>query len=170
MRKLRTWTLVPVLGLALLTGCNGGDLDDPDGPNAVMEVETTTVPPARASLTNGVCSITVSNATSTLRNKAKSEPGTGTPFNDITVQKVTISYLWDDPGIVTPTRTFDLGATIPAGGTASVDYPPIALGDLTGAMVGHTATLEMLFTGTQVSGEVATADGGGTLSIGGACF
>jgi hypothetical protein len=175
MRKMSMRTLIPLLALAVvpltLTGCNGGDVDDPDDSNAVMEVTQTTVSPATISgdISDGTCVLTVTNTTSTLANKAKSGPAEGAPFNDIVLQSLTIQYTWDDPAIVTPTRTFSLGGTIPAGGTASVQFPPIALGDTSSAMIGHSVNLFMIFRGVQVSGEPAVAQGGGVLSIGGSC-
>ena len=172
MRNFRTLTLVPLLGAGLaLAGCAGTDVDDPGRADSVMEVQSTTISPASAggSVSAGTCVITVTNASSTLANKGKSLAGASATFNDIVVDSVTISYEWDNLALVTPTRTFQLGATIPAGGTASVQYPPIAFGDLTGAYIGHTANLDMVFHGTSVSGEPISANGGGALSVGGAC-
>ena len=175
MRNLKMRTLLPLLAVAVaplvLVGCNGGNVDDPDTSNAVLEVSQMTMSPATLSgdVSDGTCVLTVTNASVTLANKAKSGPAEGEPFNDIVMQSVTIHYTWDDPAIVTPDRTWSLGATIPAGGSAAVGFAPIALGDTSPSMLGHTANLFMTFRGVQVSGEPAVAQGGGTLGVGGSC-
>ena len=82
--------------------------------------------------------------------------------NDVVLETVTITYTWDDPALTTPTRTFAISGTIPAGGTGDVTFQPIALGDLTvGTFDGHSANMDMLFMGrTAAGGEVPTFAGG----------
>lgn len=172
MRKMRNLSSIALLGL-LLAGCNGESptLDDPDDANSVLEVMTTTIPPANlsGSASDGTCVLTITNASVTLRNKAKSSPAEGQPFNDIEMQSVTIHYTWDNPAIVTPDRTWSLGATVPAEGQQSVTFPPIAFGDTNPSMQGHTVNMFMVFRGIAISGEPVTADGGGHLGVGGVC-
>jgi hypothetical protein len=173
MKNLRNWTLAPLLVLALAPGCNeeSPTLDDPDDANSVLEVLTITVPPANAGgdISNGNCVVTFGQAAASLANKPKSAVALGSPFNDITLLYMTIHYTWDDPAIVTADRTFSLGGTVPAGGTQTVTFGPVALGDFNGTMQGHTVNLHMVFHGVAVSGEPVSAQAGATLSIGGAC-
>jgi len=157
--------------LLLLAGCAGGTLDDGDSADAVLEVENINIPPAQASgdPTTGTCTVTITDVTANLRNKSKSETATTQPFNDIVLSTVEIRYTWDDPALTTPNQIMDIGGTVPAGGTVPVRFTPIPLGEVTAAMAGHTASLDMLFSGVTVAGERVQADGGSTFSIGGSC-
>jgi hypothetical protein len=174
---MRTLTLVSLLGLLALplalTGCNGESptLDDPDDANSVLEVMTMSVPDGTfgGSVADGTCVLTITDVGATLRNKAKSDPATSQPFNDIVMQYVAIHYTWDDVAIVTADRTWSLGATIPAEGQGAVTFAPIAFADVTTDMQGHTANLFMTFHGVAVSGEPVIATGGGQWAVGGAC-
>ena len=175
MRNLKMRTLIPLLALALLglPACNGESptLDDPDDANSVLEVLTLTPPTASAggSVSGGTCVVTIGTITATLANKAKSLPATGSPFNDITLLYVTVHYTWDDPAIVTADQNINIGGTVPIGGTQGVTFGPIEFGDITGAMVGHSVQLHMVFHGIAVSGEPVSAQAGAMMSIGGVC-
>ncbi|HEX5044509.1 MAG TPA: hypothetical protein VFV75_16520 [Candidatus Polarisedimenticolaceae bacterium] len=175
MRNLKMRNLLPLLALALLglPACNGESptLDDPDDANSVLEILTMTNPTANAGgdISDGTCVVTISEMQATLGNKPKSEAALGSPFNDITLLYVNMHYTWDDPSIVTPDRQFSLAGTVPIGGTVAVTLGPIAFGDFTVAMQGHTANIFMTFHGRAVSGEPVTAQGGRTMSVGGAC-
>ncbi|HET9301082.1 MAG TPA: hypothetical protein VFV75_14285 [Candidatus Polarisedimenticolaceae bacterium] len=175
MRNLRTWTLFPLLALLALglPGCNGESptLDDPDDANSVLEVLTITPPTANAAgdISLGTCVITIANVTATLANKAKSIPAAGSPFNDITLLWVDAHYTWDDPTLVTPDRRFNIGGTVPIGGTQAVQFGSIAFGDFTGAMQGHSVNMHFIFHGIAVSGEPVSAQAGVTMGVGGVC-
>src|SRR6185295_17163560 len=108
--------------------------------NSVMEVQTITPPTANAAgdISLGTCVITIANVTAVLANKPKSLPALGSPFNDITLLYVDVHYTWDDPTLVTADRRFNIGGTVPIGGTQSVQFGTIAFGDFSGAMQGHS--------------------------------
>jgi len=175
MRNLKMRNLLPLLALALmgLPACNGESptLDDPDDANSVLEVLTLQPPTASAggSVSGGTCVVTIQTISATLANKPKSAPAIASPFNDITLLYVTTHYTWDDPSIVTADRTVPIGGTVPANGTQSLQFGPINFGDLTGAMVGHTVSMHMVFHGVAVSGEPVSAQAGTTMSVGGVC-
>ena len=155
---------VMTLGLA---GCADGDLDDADGPDSVLEVETVNLQPADGTVdpVTLTCGITITDARVNLRNRAKSAGATVVPFNDIVMETVTIDYRWDDLALSTPQTIMDIGGTVPAQGSLAVTFPPILLGNVDCSYLGHSANLNMTFTGRQVSGARANADGGGVFSI-----
>ena len=165
MRLVTRLSLVLALSAGML-GCNSV-LDDGDGPNVVLTVEQMTIPIVTAAInqTTLLCVFTVTDATATLKNQPKSAVAGESPFNDVVMESVTISYVWDDPALVTAPRTFPLGGTVSAGGTGTVMFPPIASGDLTPAFEGHTAGLTMVFSGRLVDGTPVTAAGGGSLTV-----
>lgn len=165
MKLVVRLALVAALSAGVL-GCNSV-LDDGDGPNVVLTVEQMTIPVVTAAVNQATlqCVFTVSDATATLKNQPKSAVAGESPFNDVVMESVTVSYAWDDPALVTAPRTFPLGGTVPAGGTGTVMFPPIASGDLTPAFEGHTAGLTMVFTGRMVDGTPITANGGGSLTV-----
>ena len=175
MRNLRTWTAIPLLALLALglPGCNqeSPTLDDPDDANSVMEVQTITPPTANAAgdISLGTCVITIANVTAVLANKPKSLPALGSPFNDITLLWVDVHYTWDDSTLVTADRRFNIGGTVPVGGTQSVQFGTIAFGDFNGAMQGHSVNMHMVFHGIAVSGEPVSAQAGVTMGVGGVC-
>jgi hypothetical protein len=83
--------------------------------------------------------------------------GDSTPFNDVTLESVTITYSWLDPAVSTPTRTVGLGnVTIPTDGTSSVTFAPIAFDDLSLSLEGHTANLSLVFRAKTVEGTRIT--------------
>ena len=164
----RKWNLL-LAGLVLAAAaCTGNSLDDGDSANVVLEVfNIPQIPPVTAAIdaASGNCLFTLTNVIVTLQNKPKSELGASSPFNDVVLQNVTLSYAWDSPSLTTPTRTATLGGTIPAGGTGTVSFPPIAGGDLSTANSGHSASVTMVFVGQTISGDGVQARGGGVLFV-----
>jgi len=148
-------------------GCAGSGLDDGDSADVVLFVQTLTVPPVTTApdpSAPGTCVFTVTNATATLLNKPKNATA-ASPFQDIVLQDVVISYQWDDeatPGGLTPTRILPLSGTVEVGKTASVQFPPILLGDLTPDRAGHSASLSMTFRGRTVEGRPVSSPPSGT--------
>ncbi len=142
--------------LLALGGCNGGILDDGDSADVVLLVQTLTVPPVTTQADPlGGCVFVVTNATGSLQNKAKNATAKS-PFQDIVLQDVMIQYQWDD-GFVTLPRTINLAGTVPVGGTGSVSFPPILLGDLDASRESHSAVLTLTFHGRTVEGNVVTS-------------
>ncbi len=109
-----------------------------------------------------------------LGNVPKSELGTTSPFNDIALQSVTVSYTWDVPFANGPV-TFPLAGTIAPGSTINSTFFPITNADLTalGATlpvpVAVTGFLTMTFRGAMVDGSPVVVTAGEQLFIE-ACF
>lgn len=161
--------LVAMVLAMLLGSCNPTSLDNGSSADSIFEVfNIPTVPPVTSALdpVNG-CTFTVTSMTVSLRNQGKSALAGETAFNDIIVDNVTLTYTWDHPelGLVTPTRTLSLGGTVPAGGTGTVSFPPLALGDLQLAYGGHSVNIAMLFHGHTVAGKAVSATGGAVLGV-----
>ena len=88
------------------------------------------------------------------------------PFNDVILQTVRITYDWLDSSLSTPTRTVGLGnTTIPAGGTSSVIFAPVAFDDLSLDLAGRTANLTLEFTAKTVEGTTITDTAGRQLFV-----
>ena len=148
-------------------GCNG-TIDKE--PNVVLEVETLTIPPITSSQdsTSGTCTYTITAANGTFKNKPKNQFAGTSPFNDIVLQSVNVTYVWDDGEPQAP-ATAGLGGSVPADGSGTAQFSVIsnqALGN-TGALgrAGHTATLGLTFNGITVSGDAVSASTGGTLQV-----
>ncbi len=109
-----------------------------------------------------------------LGNVPKTELGTTSPFNDIALQSVTVSYTWDVPFANGPV-TFPLAGTIPPGSTISTTFFPITNADLSalGATlplpIAVTGFLTMTFRGTMVDGSPVVVTAGEQLFVE-ACF
>ena len=173
--RARYGSLIAVAALCvavLAPGCNDGTVDDGDTGDVVLEVaQVATTPITSATDPNnpGVCTITVTDWTTTLNNKPKNGSAIVSPWNDIMVGTVDITYVWDDPSIVTAPVTMNINGTVPANGSLGVKHPPIFLGDVTGAMLGHSANLTMTYHGTAVSGEAVTTTAFGAVMTVNAC-
>ncbi len=166
MRTNRREMKLLLAGLVLALGsCNPTSLDNSDSADVVLEVlNIPQVPPiTAASVGGGACTFTVTNMTVTLRNQPKNTLAGDSPFNDILVESVTLSYEWDDLTLTTLPRTLAVGGTVPANGSQTVSFPPIALGDLLATYAGHSASITMAFTGQTVSGKGVSATGRGAV-------
>ena len=100
-------------------GCNG-TIDKE--PNVVLELQTLTIPPVTSSQnsTSGTCTYTVSVATGTFMNKPKNQFAGTSPYNDIILQSLDITYTWDDQATQIPNPvTSGLGGSVPAGGSGA---------------------------------------------------
>ena len=169
--KLLTRTVV-LAAAGWFAGCNG-TIDNE--PNVVLEVSQLTTTPVTSSQngTNGNCTYTISPATVSFKNMPKNSLAVTSPFNDIALQSVNISYRWDD-GANTDPVVANVGGTVPANGAASAQIYLVsnaALGltqfpDLPGnGRAGHTASLALIFNGTTVSGDAVSAASGATLQV-----
>jgi hypothetical protein len=172
MRKY-TKLLACTVGLAAagwFAGCNS-TIDSE--PNVVLEVQTVTIPPITSSQdgTGGNCTYTLTPSTATFKNLPKNQFAGTSPFNDIVLQYVDISYVWDDGATTNPIQP-GIGGTVPAGGTQSIQFSVIAFADLGltqlpdpvgNGRAGHSASLAMTFHGKTVSGEPVSA--GSTLQV-----
>jgi hypothetical protein len=169
--KLLTCTVV-LAAAGWFAGCNS-TIDDE--PNVVLEVATLTINPITSSANGpgGACTFTVTSASGSFNNKPKNQYAGTSPFNDIVLQSVEISYVWDD-GVVQPSVSAGLGGTVPANGSSSAQFSVISGAALTvdgptdpagTGRAGHTANLALTFRGTTVAGEAVSASTGGTLPV-----
>ena len=167
--KYRFVFAVALVVFAALPGCNT-NIDDPKSAPVVMEVRNVQIPPITASLdaTTGLCTVTLTNGTATVVDSPKNGEAITSPFNDIVLKGVTITYVWDDglgnPGPV----TYGVAGSVPANGTATAQFAFISQTDLSqaGGRFGHNAALVMTFFGSVVEGAPVSVTTGGTIVVG----
>lgn len=154
-----------VAAVAVFVGCNG-TIDDE--PNVILEVQTLTIPPVTGAIDSitGNCAFTLTSATASFKNAPKNHLAEISPFNDIALQSVAVTYTWDN-GFVLANTVFGIGGTVPANGSASVSFFVVNAADLIAASPngGNTASLSMVFRGTTISGDPVSVTSGGTLTI-----
>jgi len=162
----RTLALMAFAALAVLPSCNSA-IDDPDGPNVVLEAENLTIPPinGQTDTTTGTCNFTITNASATFKNKPKNEQAVVSPFNDIVLLSVHVSYDWGPGNAPQADGDFGLGGTVPANGTAPAQFAVVSGNDLV-LHEGEIASLVLTFTGKTVSGDIVSTTTGGTLAVG----
>ena len=160
-RILAVSTVLVLAGLS----CNTR-LDDPTSPNVVLSAENLIIPPVTAAVdtATGACTITITNATATFKNKPKNEPAAGQPYQDITLFRVVVDYTWDASLPPLASREFGIGGSVPANGTATAQFAVIDPLDI-GPYLGSLATLTLTFSGRVVSGETVTYRTGGFLTV-----
>ena len=186
MRGIKRWTLVLLLVMTLVAmSCTNDELDDGDGADVIMLIESLTNPVVTAQTSSGTsgacnnsgtfcildsdcspgdfcvippvgCTLEVVDWSATVRNSPKNSVATG-PFNDIVLQDVTITYAWLG-GAVTPAAAVGLGnATVATNETADVTFAPISFDALAASGVsGATANLTLTFRGRTVEGTTIT--------------
>jgi len=153
-------------------GCNG-TIDKE--PNVVLEVQTLTITPITSSQnsTTNTCTYTITAANGTFKNLPKNQYAGTSPFNDIVLEGVNITYAWDD-GVGQDPVSAGLGGSVPAGGTTTAQFAVISNAALTvdgpndpvgTGRAGHTASLGLTFIGTTGSGDAVSATTGGTLQV-----
>jgi hypothetical protein len=170
--------MIPVAAVLLLAGasCTSDGLDDGTGADVVLEILGLQNPPVTAALaTTGSCSTTTATGCMadtdcpvaetcvfgcvltvvdwTAEVAAQPKNTLAAPiFNDIVMIDVTLTYDWLN-GTVMPQRTFGLGSVaVPAGGSSSVTFAPLAFNDLSSAILSSTANLTLNFRARTVEG------------------
>ena len=190
MFRFKNFSWIILLGLVLLVvpACTDSDLDDPDTGNVVLEVLNVDNPaitgeqdtgycndnPEQECLSNDNCPINdfcvlpvnpgeceISEWTVRLANVPKTDLATTTPYNDIFVEAVDILYTWADGE--TSERTALIGTTIPAGGTASVQFWPMTQDVI--RMDATTVSLGLIFRAEVLDGTDIEAVSGADLLI-----
>jgi hypothetical protein len=164
---ISTKRILAVAAVLVLAGLSCNSLvDDPESPNVVLEAENLTIPPVTAArdTTTGTCTITVTNASATFKNKPKNEPAGNAPYQDITLFRVVVDYTWDPSLPPLASREFGIGGSIPANGSATAQFAVIDPLDI-GPYLGSLATLTLTFSGRVVSGETVTFRTGGFLTV-----
>ena len=145
-------------------GCNQHVDEEP---NVVLEVTQMTIAPITGTrdATTGNCIITITNASATFKNVPKNHLATTSPFNDIIMRDLLVTYVWDD-GVGVAQAAFGIGGTVPANGTASAQFPVInGLDVVSPPREGHSASMTLLFRGTTVAGEAVSSTTGGSLAV-----
>jgi hypothetical protein len=146
--------------LLVTASCTSDALDDGGSADVVLEIISLENPAVTAQQAGagGLCTLQVEDWTASAQAVPKNSLAGSSPFNDLTLHTVTITYNWIDPGITTPTRVVGLGdATIPTAGVNSVTFAPISFDDLDIGLQGHTANLVMVFDATTVEGSAVRA-------------
>lgn len=153
-------------GLLLMTAsCTGNSLDDGDSANVVLQVAQIEMVPITCTVVGGLDTFTITEATATLNNVPKTEDAITSPFNDILVESLTISYDWDDGFAMAPFTT-TVRVVVPANGANTVEYLPMTLQTLlNSARDGHSAEVTIEFRGHAEDGEAVFARGGGPLVV-----
>ena len=155
--------------VAVFAGCN--DVID-DKPSVVLEVATLTIPPVTGALDSvgGGCVFTITNASASFNDKPKNGLAITSPFNDIRLVDVTVTYLWDDaatePTAVTGPAVFPVPGTVPANGSNTSSFSVVnGLDIISPSREGHTARLNLLFRGVTIAGDVVSVPSGGALTV-----
>jgi hypothetical protein len=167
--------------LLVTASCTNDDLDDGTSADVILEIMSLENPPITAQLsqsTQGTCEISGTICDSSadcaddevcIRQQlcelevedwtvsimaAPKNPLATTPFNDIVVTHVDITYVWEDPSIDMSPNSFGLGnVTIPAQTTSVATFPPISSDALMAYDVeGKTAHLTLQFHARTVEG------------------
>jgi len=143
----RSWlslALATVLSL-VLASCASGPIDDPSGAAVYLEVEITDSPSITGQFQQGVCVIQITEWGADFINLPKNSSATTSPYNDVIVEDIDISYAWPGAPSVTvpPDRTIPSPGTVPADSSQSINFEPILLQDLTADMLGTTGILTM---------------------------
>ena len=184
MRKANLFCVVPiVLAILVMPGCTeDGSLDDGDAANVLLQILGVTNPAVTGEATLGTCSIslvdcltndncgelggtctppvatgecTVNDWTIQMRNAAKSEGAVNSPFNDIFLSMVTITYDDLDGTEYAPDSEIAISVTIPAASEVGFSIAPIAFNEIDPD--DTTINLTMTFTGTTVAGTAVAA-------------
>jgi hypothetical protein len=169
--RIHTKTIAVTLILAAAGWFAGCNQHVDEEPNQVLEITTLTIPPITGTrdASSGSCILTITNVSAALKNLPKNHLAITSPFNDIYMQDVLINYVWDDAtttGTLAVTAAqFGIGATVPANGSITAQFPPINGQDLTSDRIGHSARLILVFRGTSVAGESVSATSGGSLIV-----
>jgi hypothetical protein len=181
----RCWILLLAVVLLAATACTENDLDESEA-SVVLEILGISNPevqgdtggagqctgdPTIPCLDNqtcidnqaGVCDFpdaacTVTDWSVSVANRPLNDAGLDSPFNDIVVISVVISYLNLDGSNYAPDRTVPIGATVTAGSVGTVTFAPIAFDDI--STDNTTVNLVLGFDAVTVSGEDVEVAGG----------
>jgi hypothetical protein len=179
---LRSILLLALAVALLVPACSSESFDDGDTGDVFMVFTAFDAPPVRANRTTqtqGTCSVSgalcdvnadcginevcvraaeclleVEEWSVTVGAEPKN-PLAIEPFNDIVMLTVDIVYTWNNPALASPPQTVGLGnVAIPAGGTGTVTFPPIATDIVNNnpAFEGASADLLLTFTGRTLEG------------------
>lgn len=154
-----------LVALLVLPSCNS-EIDQADEAHVVLEAQNITIPPVTAArdTTTGVCTFTITNATATFKNLPKNSLAGVSPFNDVNMLSVHVTYAWP-PGLpALLAADFGVGGTIPANGSGPAQFAVINAADLL-PYVGASASLGLKFHGRTIAGDDVFLTTGGTLTV-----
>lgn len=112
-------------------GCVSGDADDPSGPDVELQVVITESPPVSAQDQEGVCEMRITEWTVSFTNVPKNALANTSPWNDVEIESITITYDFPDVPAFVTTRTIPTPGTVAAEGTQTIKFEPILFQDLT---------------------------------------
>ena len=130
---IRNLIVITAAGLLLMAAaCVSGNADHPSTPDIELQVMVTESPAVTAQDQSGTCVIKVNEWTVNFNNVPKNSLATTSPWNDVTIVGMTLSYDFPDVGATLPTRYLPLGeaVTVPAAGSATLKFWPVYLQDL----------------------------------------
>ncbi len=163
------WGGLVAAALVAAAACTSGALDEGESADVVLQVQQVTIPPVQGQSDGaGGCVFTVTESTATLAVAPKSGVAqASSPFNDVLVESLTISYAWDDPALdpLTPPVTTSPRVVIPVDGTNQVRFLAVQAGVLDASFEGRSAELTLLFAGRTGDGKAVQALGGGSLVV-----
>ncbi len=168
MTARKTLLLLCVTALCVaVAGCTDSNVDDADSAPVVFEVSVLGKPPVQATLdqATGNCVFVVTDWTATALNVPKNGTAITSPFNDIELLDMTVSYTCVSGQSCPPDRTFGITGTVPANGSVGFIFPPILLDDLDVTQAGTTLLMDMTFRSTTVAGDNITYFSSDTLPI-----
>ena len=185
MRGRNRWW---ILGLAVVLlgapACTENNLDESEA-NVILEILGVNNPEVTGDIGAGSCSLnpaiicldnsdcvdqlagfcefpnalcTVADWVVDMANQPLNEGGATSPFNDVVIYSVTLTYVNIDGSPYAAPRIVPINATIQAGATGSVSFAPIAFDDLT--VDNTTVNVLMTFVAQTVSGHAVTIAGG----------
>jgi len=168
----RSMACLGVLGLLILAGCADGPIDSPGSAHVVLQLETLDTPgvtgavegdgvcsgdaqvsctsdatcanaqPALGSCIGLTCTRTIAEWSGTARNVPKNSLANTSPFNDIVLQRVDISY----PGSGLPSTTVGIVGTIFADTSGSIEFFPITFQAIEGVPDDTAVSVDVVFT------------------------
>jgi len=114
------------------------------------------------------CQLTVEDWQVTFQALPKNSVGVTSPFNDVIMDNVDISYSWQVGAPIIGAQSVGLnGVTVPVNGQAQANFQPISAAAVNSdpALEGNTADLLMVFNGTTVEGSRVDVVAQGQLNI-----
>lgn len=178
----RWWILVLAVVVLGITACTENDLDESEA-NVVLEITGINNPAVTGDIGAGTCSLnaaiicldnsdcvdqaagfcefalcTVADWVVDVRNQPLNEGGMESPFNDIVVSSVRLTYLNIDGSSYAVDSIVPLSATIEANGTGVISFAPIAFNDLT--TDNTTINVLFAFVAQTVAGQAVNIAGG----------
>jgi len=182
----RWWTCLGLIGILVTAGCASGSIDDPDSAHVYLRLDQLDTPavtgsiqgsgtcsgdpsipctsdfvcasaqPAAGFCQNIPCVRTINEWTANLSNIPKNSEAITSPFNDIILDRLLITYSPPLSGVSSQVVGLG-GVSIPADGTGSVSFAPIIFQALATIPIDASTTtnLSLVFQGhTPVNDDI----------------